>query len=335
LSAISDFDILFCLSSTSFESEFSQITKSKTVLIEASLDQNSAIREKINSLRNSGVTIIFIPVKNLAGKTAGETTFYSAVILGILSNLFNMSPAIINQITFDRFKSKGCKITLGNEAAFKAGFSWSEQHCSPLFASATSDGNEFLPQRIFIEGNQAISHGAIAAGCTFFASYPITPATTIGNYLSTHMNDTGGFAYQAEDEIAALGAVIGASFSGSKAMTATSGPGLSLMQEFIGFASISELPVVIADIQRAGPSTGMPTNHGQDDLLAAAFGSHGDYQKIIVAPTNVSDCLYTTIHAFNLAERYQCAVIILSDSALASMKETIENPDFSSVKIEN
>jgi 2-oxoglutarate ferredoxin oxidoreductase subunit alpha len=141
-----------------------------------------------------------------------------------------------------------------------------------------------------------------------------------------------GFAYQAEDEIAAIGAAIGASFSGVKSMTATSGPGLSLMQEFIGYASATQIPLVIVDVQRPGPSTGMPTRHAQEDLLAAAFGGHGEGQRIVLAPVDLKDCFSLTARSFDMAEKYRCPVIILSDGATASICSTIDRNEFDQLK---
>lgn len=188
-------------------------------------------------------------------------------------------------------------------------------------------------ETIIIDGNQAIALGALVAGCKFFSSYPITPATSIGENLVQYLIEQDGFVYQAEDEIASLGAVIGASFSGVKSMTATSGPGLSLMQELIGFASMIELPIVIVDVQRGGPSTGMPTKHDQADLFASIFGSHGESQRIVIAPKDVEENFHLIIEAFNLSEKYQCPVIFLSDSSLSMISMTIEKPDLKNIKI--
>jgi len=173
------------------------------------------------------------------------------------------------------------------------------------------------------------------AGCRFFSCYPITPATDIANWLSRHLPKVNGVVVQAEDEIASLGQVIGASFAGVKAMTGTSGPGLDLMVELLGFASMAELPIVIADVQRGGPSTGLPTKSEQADLFLAAKGGHGDFPRIVLAAATIEDCFYLTVEAFNLAERYQIPVILLSDGALASRTEKIKRPDLSKIRIVN
>ncbi len=180
---------------------------------------------------------------------------------------------------------------------------------------------------VSLDGNTAFAEGALEAGCRFFASYPISPATTIGDYLAHELPKVQGTVYQAEDEIAAIGTITGASFAGVKSMTATSGPGFSLMQEFISYLSTTEVPSVIVNVQRAGPSSGIPTHHGQEDLLAAAFGGHGEEHRIVIAPTSVKNSYHTAIDAFNIAEQYASPVIVLSSCALAQGNCSVESSD--------
>jgi 2-oxoglutarate ferredoxin oxidoreductase subunit alpha len=182
-------------------------------------------------------------------------------------------------------------------------------------------------KRKFWQGNEAIAEGAIAAGCRFFAGYPITPSSEIMEHLSLRMPQIGGVCVQMEDEIASLGAVIGASWTGAKAMTATSGPGFSLMQENIGYAAMTETPCVIVDIMRVGPSTGQATLASQGDVYQARYGSHSaDYEIITLVPSTVKESYELIIHAFNLAEQYRTPVIFLSDEHISHMRETIEIP---------
>jgi 2-oxoglutarate ferredoxin oxidoreductase subunit alpha len=178
-------------------------------------------------------------------------------------------------------------------------------------------------ERLVLSGNQALALGALAAGCRFFAGYPITPATGIMEFLAGELPKVGGTLVQAEDEMAALAMVIGASFSGQRAMTATSGPGLALMIELLGLASMTEMPLVIVNVQRAGPSTGMPTKTAQGDLFLALLGGHDEAPRFVLAPTSVEDCFYQMVHAFNLAERYQMPAIVLSDQSLSMRLETV------------
>jgi len=173
----------------------------------------------------------------------------------------------------------------------------------------------------------------IFAGCEFFGGYPITPSTEIMHYLGREIWKYGGVVFQAEDEIAGVGAVVGASFAGKKAMTATSGPGMSLKTEMLGLATIAELPLVCVNVQRGGPSTGIPTKSEQSDLFQAAFSAHGDVVRPILAPTTVADTFPITVEAFNIAEEYQTPVIVLSDGDIAQRKEIVDPIDTSAVKI--
>ncbi len=191
------------------------------------------------------------------------------------------------------------------------------------------------PGTYFWQGNEACAEAAIAAGCRFFAGYPITPATEIAEHLAERLPQVGGIAIQMEDEIASLGAVIGASWAGAKAMTATSGPGFSLMQENIGYAFMTETPCVIIDIQRAGPSTGQATKCGQGDVMQARWGTHGDHTSIALSPDSVQEMYDLTIRAFNLAEKYRTPVTLLADEIIAHMREEITTPPPEKIEIIN
>ncbi len=177
-----------------------------------------------------------------------------------------------------------------------------------------------------IQGNEAAVRGAINAGCNFFAGYPITPSSEIAHGMAEQLPKFGGVFVQMEDEIASISAAIGAAMVGAKAMTATSGPGFSLMQESIGYASLGEIPVVIFNVMRAGPSTGIPTAPSQGDVMQARYGSHGDYVVIVLAPADVRDMYFLTFDAFMLAEKYSIPVIVLSDEIIGHMREGVELP---------
>jgi len=186
---------------------------------------------------------------------------------------------------------------------------------------------------LFTQGDIAVGYGALLAGCRFFAGYPITPATETAEILSRLLPRVGGTCIQMEDEIASVGAIIGASWVGARAMTTTSGPGFSLMQENIGYAAMTETPCVIVDVQRSGPSTGQPTEGAQGDIMQAKWGSHGDYELIALSPSTVQECLDLTIEAFNLAEAYRVPVILLTDGIIGHMREKIVLPEFEEVNI--
>lgn len=178
-----------------------------------------------------------------------------------------------------------------------------------------------------MQGNEAVSQGALAAGCRFYAGYPITPSTEIAEILSRELPKIGGKFIQMEDEIASLAACIGASVGGLKAMTATSGPGFSLMQEHIGYAAMTEIPCVIVDVQRLGPSTGQPTSASQGDVMQARWGTHGDHPIIALYPTSVRQAYDLTVTAFNFSEKYRTPVILLLDEVIGHMRERFELPD--------
>jgi 2-oxoglutarate ferredoxin oxidoreductase subunit alpha len=187
----------------------------------------------------------------------------------------------------------------------------------------------------FWQGNEACAEAAIVAGCRFFAGYPITPSSELAEHLSKRLPQVGGIALQMEDELASIGAVVGASWTGTKAMTATSGPGFDLMQETIGWAFMTETPCVIVDVQRLGPSTGQATKCGQGDVMQARWGTHGDYSAIALSPNSVQEMFELTIKAFNLAEKYRTPVILLADEIVAHMRERMTVPPQKSVEIIN
>ncbi len=180
---------------------------------------------------------------------------------------------------------------------------------------------------VLLQGNEAVAEGAIAAGARFFAGYPITPSTEIAEVLARRMPQVGGTFLQMEDEIASIAAVCGASLAGTKALTATSGPGFSLMQEMIGFASMAQVPCVIVDVMRGGPSTGLPTEPSQGDVMQARWGTHGEHSVIALVPSSVRECYTLTVEAFALAEEYRTPVILLSDALIGHMREAVTLPD--------
>ena len=184
-----------------------------------------------------------------------------------------------------------------------------------------------------MQGNEACSEGAIAAGCRFFAGYPITPASEIAEQLSVRLPQVDGTFIQMEDEIASMGAIIGASLAGTKSMTATSGPGFSLMQENLGYACLAEVPCVVVNVMRGGPSTGLPTNPSQGDVMQARWGTHGDHPIIVLSASSVLECFTMTVKAFNFAEKYRTPVILLLDEVVAHMREKVILPGSEEVEV--
>ncbi len=240
--------------------------------------------------------------------------------LGVLAPLLHLPLEGMRSAVKQRFAKKTATVMAGTLAAFDRGIGIAEQLQCVAQTLAYARGTP----RLLMSGNEAAAFGALHAGCTFFAGYPITPSSEILHLLSEWLPKMGGTSLQTEDELAALGAVIGASFTGAKAMTATSGPGLSLMAEMLGLSSTAEIPAVIFNVQRGGPSTGIPTKSEQSDLMHALYASHGDTPRVVLAPCDVEDAFHITVDAFNIAEEYQIPVIVLSDQLIAQRRETIE-----------
>jgi len=247
------------------------------------------------------------------------------VALGALSQLFDIPEASLREVIAAKFGRKGEAVVQANLAAFGQGRALAavQTKVDPFVVEHARDKRDV----VVMSGNHAIGLGALIAGLDFYSAYPITPATEIAQYVARHLPKRGGTLIQAEDEIASISQVVGASYAGKKAMTATSGPGLSLMTEMLGMAFMSETPCVVVDVQRGGPSTGLPTKHEQSDLFLAIHGSHGDGGRIVLAVESVQDCIGLTVQAFNLAEKYQVPVLLLSDGSLAFSTQTIPYPD--------
>ena len=276
--------------------------------------------------------VVAVPMEDMALKAAGTLQAKNNVVLGLLAGWLELARRSILEGIRAKFARKGEAVLQGNERAFAAGLEYAEKNpLGPdrrLSPSAAENG-----RRLITDGNDMCAAAALFAGCKFFGGYPITPASEIMHYLGREIWKRGGSLLQAEDEIAGVAAAVGASFAGVKAMTATSGPGLSLKTEVLGLASVVELPLVCVDVQRGGPSTGMPTKPEQADLFAAAFSAHGDTVRPVLAAISVEDMFAVTVEAFNIAEYYQTPVIVLSDQEIAQRKEIMAPIDTSRFKL--
>jgi 2-oxoglutarate ferredoxin oxidoreductase subunit alpha len=260
------------------------------------------------------------PFAQLA-KDAGAPGAKNIAALGIIAAMFGLPVESIRTAVRKRFKKRDATIIDANLRALDHGIAWSKE----LAARRTRfDEMQATTPHLLMSGNEATAFGALHAGCSFFAGYPITPSTEILQLLAEWLPKIGGTCLQTEDELAAIGAVVGASFAGAKAMTATSGPGLSLMSEMLGLSSIAEIPSVVVNVQRGGPSTGIPTKSEQSDLFHALYGGHGDMPRVVLGCCDVEDAFHTTVDAFNIAEEFQVPVILLSDQAIAQRRETID-----------
>jgi len=273
-----------------------------------------------NFVGGSGADVLAFPFTALA-KAAGMERAKNMVALGVSAALLGIDLGVLAGSVDEQFASKGEKVVAQNRAALATGHgeAVSRFGAKPRFA---------LPKPVqapalFLSGNEAASLGAMAAGCRIAAAYPITPASDVLEYLTPRLMALGGTALQMEDELAAVNVLVGAGFTGAKALTATSGPGLSLMTEAIGLAGSLESPLVVLDCQRPGPSTGMPTKHGQEDLWQMVHGGHGEFVRIVLAPTDVADCFRTTSEAFRLAERFRAPAFVALDQQLSLFKQSV------------
>jgi len=273
------------------------------------------------------MTLYGAPFADLAAKAAGSARGRNLTALGVFAAVFGASPDVFREVITGKFAPKGEKVLRANLKSFDAGYEYALETFSKRLLNTApplrrTDGS----RKVLTSGNTAIAEGALAAGVKLYFGYPITPATPIMEYLAKKLPERGGRVTQMEDEISSIGAVLGAFFAGTRAMTATSGPGFALMTELITHGVMSETPAVIIDAQRAGPSTGLPTKTEQSDLQAAVFGGPGDSPRIVIAPTDVAECFHYTAKAFQLAEKYQTPVIVLTDFFLDNRVENIEPP---------
>lgn len=269
-----------------------------------------------------------IPFYTLA-KEISSPLMKNIIAVGAICALLGQSLEIFMEAITKRFEKKGQTVIDKNISAVQKGYNYLQQLTVIRFMLEDSPAGE----RIFLSGNEAITLGSILGGCRFMAGYPITPASEILENLVTLMPQYGGVALQSEDELSAVAAVIGAGYAGARAMTATSGPGLSLMQEAIGLSSTIEVPIVIVDCQRGGPSSGMATKVEQSDLNAMISGTHGEAPRIVLSPSTIEEALLDMPKAFNLAEQFQCPVFIAADLVLVTSKQSCD-VDLEQIKVE-
>ncbi len=279
------------------------------------------------------LTVYEIDFDRLVKEKVGSPKSKNVFAVACFAALYDLPADSLKKTVRKKFKGKNPKILDKNDEAVDAAYAYiasiPRQHEDTLQVQGEDD------DRVLINGNDAIALGALVSGVEFFAGYPITPASSILEALAQEMPKFGNTIIQAEDEIAAISMCVGASYAGKKAMTATSGPGLSLMQEMFGHASTLELPLVVVDAMRGGPSTGLPTKPEQSDLNQMVYGSHGEASRIVIAPAGVRDCFFQTIWAFNLAERYQVPVVLATDHALANRRENLVLPSLGETPVES
>ncbi len=325
LSAGDEADVLLAFYQHSYEDHIASVKKGGIVLYDS--DHVVPKPEWQEAYHHVGVPIAGLTVEAIGGtaKDKGKNIF----ALGLVAKMFDLNLPKLEKLIRERFTGKDESIVNNALAAFHAGYSHSLGGIIELFQFVESQKRS--GSQVVMNGNEALAYGLIAAGVRFGAGYPITPWSDIMELLRRELPKYGGAFIQTEDEIAAVSMAIGASYAGRVAVTGSSGPGISLKTEAIGWAVMAEMPLVVVNIQRGGPSTGMPTSVEQSDLNIACFGGHGDSPRVVLAPANVEDCFYTAIEAVNIARNYSVPVFLISDQAIATRIEAFEEPDFKKV----
>ncbi|EGQ3753447.1 2-oxoacid:acceptor oxidoreductase subunit alpha [Staphylococcus pseudintermedius] len=280
---------------------------------------------------DSKAQLIVLPFTEVA-KELGTTLMKNMVAIGATAALMHLNTDTFESLITNMFEKKGEKVVDLNIQALNEGYRLMQEQMGEVNGDFELEESSGVPH-LYMIGNDAIGLGAISAGSRFMAAYPITPASEVMEYMIDNLPKVGGSVIQTEDEIAAATMAIGANYGGVRAFTASAGPGLSLMMEAIGLSGMTETPFVVINTQRGGPSTGLPTKQEQSDLMQMIYGTHGDIPKIVLAPTDAEDAFYLTVEAFNLAEEYQCPVILLSDLQLSLGKQTVKALDHSKIEI--
>ncbi|HPC60916.1 MAG TPA: 2-oxoacid:acceptor oxidoreductase subunit alpha [Verrucomicrobiota bacterium] len=325
LSAGDEADVLLAFYQHSYDGHLASLRPGGLVLYDT--DHVQPNPEMQGRYRHVGIPISTLTIEAIGGtaKDKGKNVF----ALGLLARMFDLDVPKLEELITERFKGKDESVLKNAMAAFHAGYgytvgAWTETY---RFAEARHRSG----RQVVMNGNEALAYGVIAAGVRFGAAYPITPWSDVMEILRRELPKYGGTFVQCEDEIAAISMANGASFAGRVAVTGSSGPGISLKMESLGWAVMSEVPLVVINIQRGGPSTGLPTQVEQSDLNLACYGSHGDAPRVVLAPADVEDCFYTAIEAVNIARKYNVPVFILSDQAIATRIEAFPTPDLEKV----
>jgi len=325
LSAGDEADMLVAFYQHSYEDHINSVRKGGFVLYDA--DHVTPKPEWAQDYRHIGVNITSLTVEAIGGtaKDKGKNIY----TLGLLAKIFDLNVAKLEKLIAERFTGKDESIMKNALMAFQTGYGNALGNVLETFQF--TEPKKRGGHQVVMNGNEALGYGLIAAGIRFGAGYPITPWSDIMELLRRELPKYGGTFVQCEDEIASISMAIGASYAGNVAVTGSSGPGISLKTEALGWAVMAEIPLVIVDVQRGGPSTGMPTSVEQSDLNIAVYGGHGDSPRVVVAPTSVEDAFYTAIEAVNIARKYNVPVVILTDQAIATRIEAFEEPNLEKV----
>ena len=317
-------DVLVVFNDYSYETHKDEVSEGGVILYDS--DQ----LELENDGRSLGIAF------DKLGRSTGNARAANMVMMGALAELVGMPLDVLEdfvKLRWGNTERYGPKIVPQNIEALKLGKNAAAESGFSLGELAPPETPKY--EQIFTNGNTALSLGAMHAGVNFYVGYPISPATTILVWMEENLVGEGKFVYQVSSEIEAINSLVGAGYSGAKAMTATAGPGFSLMSEGLGLAWMAEIPLVVVDVQRGGPATGLPTKTEQSDLFAALHPAHGDVSLPVIAPGTVEECFYAAVEAFNWAERYQGPVIVLSEHSLSEREQNFRKPDIESITVEN
>ncbi|MFC6402842.1 2-oxoacid:acceptor oxidoreductase subunit alpha [Mammaliicoccus sciuri] len=318
-----DLDILIAFDQETIEVNYHEMLEGSIIIADE--------KAKPQNPEDSKAQLVSLPFTGVA-KELGTALMKNMVAVGATCAVMDLDTTVFESLIKDLFGKKGESVVDLNIQALNEGYRLMSEQMDDLQSEHTLEPTD-SEGHLFMIGNDAIGLGAVAAGVRFMAAYPITPASEIMEYMIDRLPALGGTVIQTEDEIAACTMAIGSNYAGVRSFTSSAGPGLSLMMESIGLSGMTETPLVIVNTQRGGPSTGLPTKQEQSDLMQMIYGTHGDIPKIVLAPTSASDAFYLTVEAFNLAEEYQCPVILLSDLQLSLGKQTVESLDYSKVEI--
>ncbi|WP_144240091.1 2-oxoacid:acceptor oxidoreductase subunit alpha [Haladaptatus cibarius] len=317
-SVVDRLDILVALTQRTIDENLDELHEDSVIIYDGE-------RTEMEDVDIPGEMIgLSVPLRRLA-EDAGGAIMQNTVALGAACEVAQFPIENLDSALDKKFGAKGEAIVENNKEAARLGEEYVQEEYDHDFAyDIETTDNDY----VLLNGDEAIGMGALAAGCRFYSGYPITPATNVMEYLMGRIQHFGGTVVQAEDELSAINMALGAARAGARSMTATSGPGIDLMTETFGLVAQSETPLVIVDVMRSGPSTGMPTKQEQGDLNMTLYGGHGEIPRFVVAPTTVSECFQKTIEAFNFAEKYQTPVFLLADLAMAVTEQTFSPEEF-------
>ncbi len=328
LSAGDDADMLLAFYDHSYLAHLGSLKPGGIVLYDSDhLKPENIPAENLTKYRHVGVPISSLTVEAIGG--TGRDKGKNVFALGLIAKMFDLNVPKLHRLLTERFAGKDPKIAETALNAFNFGYNHQLATATELFQFTV--GQNVGKSQVVMNGNEAIAWGLIAAGVRFGAGYPITPWSDIMELLRRELPKYGGQFQQCEDEIASVSMAIGASWGGGVAVTGSSGPGISLKTEAIGWASMAEMPLIVVNIQRGGPSTGMPTSIEQSDLNISCFGGHGDSPRVVIAPSTVEDCFYSAIEAVNIARKYSTPVMLVSDQGIATRIEAFPEPDLKSL----